>query len=114
MEHTIRYQPPRSPSGTFCDLSPSSFDHPFDCIFCNRHEHGFADRFSESDRWAAPIVFGPRTLLRTWGTRPIPPTLAMTRALSKNISKKGPRNCRSLGFARDDKGEGDLSVESGF
>jgi hypothetical protein len=25
--------------------------------------------------------------------------------LLKNISKKGPRNCRSLGFARDDKGE---------
>jgi hypothetical protein len=25
-------------------------------------------------------------------------------ALWKNISRKGPRNCRSLGFARDDKG----------
>jgi hypothetical protein len=24
----------------------------------------------------------------------------------KNISTNGPRNCRSLGFARDDKGEG--------
>jgi hypothetical protein len=23
----------------------------------------------------------------------------------KNISRKGPRNCRSLGFARDDKKE---------
>jgi hypothetical protein len=34
-------------------------------------------------------------------------------ALSKNISKKGPRNCRSLGFARDDKGKGDASMESG-
>jgi hypothetical protein len=30
---------------------------------------------------------------------------------SKNISRKGPRNCRSLGFARDDKGEGDLLWE---
>jgi hypothetical protein len=29
-------------------------------------------------------------------------------ALSKNISRKGPQNRRSLGFARDDKGEGDL------
>jgi hypothetical protein len=29
-------------------------------------------RFSKNIRWAAPIVFGPRTLLRTWGTRPIP------------------------------------------
>ena len=27
-------------------------------------------------------------------------------ALSKNISTKGPLNCRSLGCARDDKGEG--------
>jgi hypothetical protein len=26
-------------------------------------------------------------------------------ALSKNIPRKGPRNCGSLGFARDDKGE---------
>jgi hypothetical protein len=26
----------------------------------------------------------------------------------ENIPTKGPRNCRSLGFARDDKGEGDL------
>jgi hypothetical protein len=34
-------------------------------------------------------------------------------ALSKNISTKGPRNCRSLGFARDDKGKGDGSMESG-
>jgi hypothetical protein len=34
-------------------------------------------------------------------------------ALSKNISKKGPRNCRSLGCARDDKGEGGASIESG-
>jgi hypothetical protein len=25
---------------------------------------------SESDCWAAPIVFVPRTLRRTWGTRP--------------------------------------------
>jgi hypothetical protein len=32
----------------------------------------FADRFSKGDCWAAPIVFGPRTLVRTWGTRPIP------------------------------------------
>jgi hypothetical protein len=29
-------------------------------------------------------------------------------ALSRNISKKGPRNCRSLGYARDDKGEAAL------
>jgi hypothetical protein len=34
-------------------------------------------------------------------------------ALSKNISTKGPQNCRSLGFARDDKGKGDGSIENG-
>jgi len=31
----------------------------------------FASRRSKSDRWAAPFVFGPRTLGRTWGTRPV-------------------------------------------
>jgi hypothetical protein len=33
-------------------------------------------------------------------------------ALSKNISTRGPLNCRSLGFARDDKGESGASMES--
>jgi hypothetical protein len=32
---------------------------------------------------------------------------------SKNISKRGPRNRRSLGFARDDKGKADTSMEVG-
>jgi hypothetical protein len=32
---------------------------------------------------------------------------------SKNISRKGPRNRRSLGFARDDKGKGNGFIESG-
>jgi len=31
----------------------------------------------------------------------------------KNISRNGPRNCRSLGSARDDKGEGGASMKSG-
>jgi DNA-binding winged helix-turn-helix (wHTH) protein len=35
-------------------------------------------------------------------------------ALSKNIPRNGPRNRRSLGYARDDKGEGDASKESGW
>jgi hypothetical protein len=30
------------------------------------------------------------------------------------FSMKGPRNCGSLGFARDDKGEGGSSLESGY
>jgi hypothetical protein len=30
------------------------------------------------------------------------------------VSRKGPRNCRSLGFARDDKGKGDLPLKGGF
>jgi hypothetical protein len=40
--------------------------------------HGTPQRTKESVRWAAPIMFGPRTphgmpgqVLRTWGTRPI-------------------------------------------
>ena len=28
----------------------------------------------------------------------------------KNIPRKGPRNCRSLGCARDDKGEGGAAI----
>ena len=31
----------------------------------------------------------------------------------KNISTRGPRNCRSLGYARDDKGKGNGLIESG-
>ena len=29
------------------------------------------------------------------------------------LSMKGPRNCRSLGFARDDKGKGNGSMKGG-
>jgi hypothetical protein len=47
---------------------------------------------------------------RGGGTPQIP---RLRYALSKNISTKGPRNRRSLGFARDDKGNGYGSVESG-
>src|ERR1700691_3080222 len=32
---------------------------------------------------------------------------------SENISKRGPQNRRSLGFARDDKGNGRASKDSG-
>jgi hypothetical protein len=39
-------------------------------------------------------------------------TIVWSRA--KNISKKGPRNCRSLGRARDDKGKGDGYMEGGY
>jgi hypothetical protein len=33
---------------------------------------------------------------------------------SKNISTRGPLNCRSLGFARDDKGEGGAHLSSRY
>ncbi len=33
-------------------------------------------------------------------------------ALSKNISRTSLQNCRSLGFARDDKGKGGASIET--
>ena len=32
----------------------------------------------------------------------------------ENISRKGPLDCRSLGFARDDKGEGRGSVDRSY
>jgi hypothetical protein len=38
------------------------------------------------------------------------PTRVSGYAVSKNIPKKGPLNRRSLGFARDDKGEGVASI----
>src|ERR1700733_1234616 len=50
------------------------------------------------------------------GAVPVNP-VCVTTERSKNISTKGPRNCRSLhgtpgqvGFARDDKGESGVSV----
>ena len=39
----------------------------------------------ESDRWAAPIDFGPRTLGRMWGTRPIPPTDVMAGKIARVV-----------------------------
>jgi hypothetical protein len=33
---------------------------------------GISRKTAESDRWATPIIFGPRTLGRTWGTRRLP------------------------------------------
>jgi hypothetical protein len=36
----------------------------------------------------------------------VKPQVPLRYALSKNIPTKGPLNCRSLGFARDDKGKG--------
>ena len=41
------------------------------------------------------------------GTKVEPQISPLRYAPAKNISRKGPQNCRSLGFARDDKGEGD-------
>jgi hypothetical protein len=33
--------------------------------------------------------------------------ICCSKGASKNISRKGPRNCRSLGYAPNDKGDGD-------
>ena len=42
----------------------------------------FSDRFNESGRrWASPIFFVPGTLVRTWGTRRLPPRLLGHRLL---------------------------------
>ncbi len=32
----------------------------------------FCSSFSKKLWWASPVLFGPRTLRRTWGTRPVP------------------------------------------
>src|SRR5271154_1328019 len=74
-----------------------------------------------------PAPAAQRTFGRSWGRYPLrKPSLCTIRAharprkkpraplryaLSKNISRKGPQNCRSLGFARDDKGDNGRSVE---
>ncbi len=47
----------------------------------------------------------------TFGGRPYGPQGPI--APSKNISRTSLQNCRSLGFARDDKGEGDASMRTG-
>jgi hypothetical protein len=44
----------------------------------------------------------PGRLIWSWCKRPV-----------QNIPKKAPLNCRSLGFARDDKGKGDALVGIG-
>src|ERR1700678_536071 len=59
------------PVGEFrdwCRPSRISFGHQFDRGGCR------------------PIVFGPGTLWRTWGTRPVPPEFAMTPPLLRSGS----------------------------
>ena len=56
---------------------------------------------------------GRAALSSGFGVAEDQPQIPFDFAPSKNIPKKGPRNCRSLGCARDDKGEGDASMESG-
>src|ERR1700722_4496027 len=54
---------------------------------------------------------------RLWDVASHPPHRARRtdgrRLGPKNISQRGPLNRRSLGFARDDKGKGDTSMEIG-
>jgi hypothetical protein len=45
---------------------------------------------------ASPIVFGPCTLGRTWGTRPIPWKLAMTQTVARLISVGTTISLRAL------------------
>ena len=57
-------------------------------------------------------------MCENWKRKPqIPPLrfapVGMTIHLSAAALVAGGKNCRSLGFARDDKGKGDRSVESG-
>jgi hypothetical protein len=46
-----------------------------------------ACRFIEQrQRWASPIFFGPRTLRRTWGTRPITQVFLRIRSCAQSAS----------------------------
>jgi hypothetical protein len=59
---------------------------------------------------------GPKALfIPLGGPRPMTPPVEMTILLEGElrISMRVPRNCRSLGFARDDKGKRSGSIESG-
>ncbi len=49
----------------------------------------FASRWSESDRWAAPTIFGPRTLGRTWAHPSIPSDDVMTQTPKRTASLAG-------------------------
>jgi hypothetical protein len=56
---------PANPSNTKSPLST-----PMLCV-SSHSPVAWVGRFGQSDRRASPIFFGPRTLGRTWGTRPI-------------------------------------------
>jgi len=58
-------EPPANPSNTKSPLST-----PMLCV-SSHSPVAWVGRFGQSDRRASPIFFGPRTLGRTWGTRPI-------------------------------------------
>jgi hypothetical protein len=59
----------------------------------------------KSETWATHAIFVRASFMFSGG-------LQATIPLPKNISRRGPLNCRSLGFARDVKGEGGASMES--
>src|ERR1700744_5384253 len=46
----------------------------FDCFQLDGSAtpNGFSLTDSLKRSWASPVLFGPRTLRRTWGTRPVP------------------------------------------
>src|ERR1700733_13636025 len=51
---------------------------------------------SESGRWAAPIIFVPRTLWRTWGTRRFPQNADGAQAYSARSVRADRRICFRL------------------
>ena len=52
-----------------------------------------ASRYRESDQWAAPVIFVPRTLWRTWGTRRLPLRFAATQTPIGTDICGAPRIC---------------------
>jgi hypothetical protein len=56
------------------------------CLDCFSYSELGLPAFQKSGRGGyAPVVLGPRTLGRTWGTRPIPSDLVVTRPVSFDL-----------------------------
>ena len=64
--------------------------------------NGVCDESSKKRSWASPIVFVPRTLWRTWGTRRLP--LRLLRPMGWKVERRGiphlAKNERDMGHPR--------------
>ena len=115
------HQPPMHMEASPYPLSSRA--QPRDLQFCRPVLEMFFDRVRMQVEVKVCGAYGTRTMLGNrclspaglGGLLAVGPTgLKAQTASSKNIARTGLQNCRSLGCARDDKGEGDASLESGY